>query len=216
MPNERWQADITHWRLADGTEVEILNVIDDHSRLLVASDARHGVQGRRRRGELPREPLRPMGSRHRCSPTTARCSPRRLATGRCAIELETAALGISLRHSRPYHPQTCGKVERFHQTLKRWLAKQPPAATLDELQAPARPVPRLLQHRAPAPGARAAHARRGLRAPGRRRRPRCRDCDVPAHYRVRRDRSTSAGPSRFATTAGCTTSVSGDGSSAPG
>src|SRR2546428_10965137 len=40
QPNERWQADITHWRLADEREVEILNVIDDHSRLLVASDAR--------------------------------------------------------------------------------------------------------------------------------------------------------------------------------
>ena len=40
MPNERWQADITHWKIAGGAEVEILNVIDDHSRLLVASDAR--------------------------------------------------------------------------------------------------------------------------------------------------------------------------------
>jgi transposase len=40
MPNERWQADITHWRLAGGAEVEILNVLDDHSRFLVASDAR--------------------------------------------------------------------------------------------------------------------------------------------------------------------------------
>ncbi|MEW6058881.1 MAG: helix-turn-helix domain-containing protein [Actinomycetota bacterium] len=40
MPNERWQADITHWRLASGGEVEILNVIDDHSRLLVGSLAR--------------------------------------------------------------------------------------------------------------------------------------------------------------------------------
>lgn len=40
MPNERWQADITHWKIAGGTDVEILNVIDDHSRLLVASDAR--------------------------------------------------------------------------------------------------------------------------------------------------------------------------------
>jgi transposase InsO family protein len=37
MPNERWQADITHWKLADHTDVEILNVIDDHSRFLVAS-----------------------------------------------------------------------------------------------------------------------------------------------------------------------------------
>jgi transposase InsO family protein len=39
LPNERWQADITHWRLADGTEVEILNTLDDHSRLLVGSQA---------------------------------------------------------------------------------------------------------------------------------------------------------------------------------
>src|SRR5207244_1392628 len=36
QPNERWQADITHWRLADQTEVEILNIIDDHSRLQIA------------------------------------------------------------------------------------------------------------------------------------------------------------------------------------
>jgi transposase InsO family protein len=50
--------------------------------------------------------------------------------GRCAIELETAALGIRFHHSSPYHPQTCGKVERFHQTLKRWLAKQEAARTL--------------------------------------------------------------------------------------
>jgi hypothetical protein len=38
-PNELWQADTTHWQLADGTDVEILNVIDDHSRLLLAADA---------------------------------------------------------------------------------------------------------------------------------------------------------------------------------
>jgi transposase InsO family protein len=36
-----------------------------------------------------------------------------------------AALGIAYRHSSPYHPQTCGKVERLHQTLKRFLARQP-------------------------------------------------------------------------------------------
>jgi transposase InsO family protein len=47
QPNERWQADITHWRLADGSEVEILNILDDHSRVCIASVARRvstGVQ----------------------------------------------------------------------------------------------------------------------------------------------------------------------------
>ena len=51
------------------------------------------------------------------------------------LEVTLHARGIRFRHSRPYHPQTCGKVERFHQTLKKWLAQQPPATTLTELQA---------------------------------------------------------------------------------
>ena len=55
--------------------------------------------------------------------------------GACAIELELLALGVDYKHSRPYHPQTCGKVERFHQTLKKWLAKQRRADTVAELQA---------------------------------------------------------------------------------
>ena len=38
LPNELWQIDATHWQLAGGAEVEILNVIDDHSRVLVRSD----------------------------------------------------------------------------------------------------------------------------------------------------------------------------------
>ena len=54
--------------------------------------------------------------------------------GRCAIELELAVRGIVYRHSSPYHPQTCGKVERFHQTLKRWLAKQAAVPTVGDLQ----------------------------------------------------------------------------------
>ncbi|MBJ7605249.1 MAG: hypothetical protein JF885_02890 [Candidatus Dormibacteraeota bacterium] len=38
LPNQLWQGDLTLWVLADGTQVEILNLIDDHSRLLLASD----------------------------------------------------------------------------------------------------------------------------------------------------------------------------------
>ena len=50
------------------------------------------------------------------------------------LESELATLGIVYKHSRPYHPQTCGKVERFHQTMKKFLAKQDPAADLTVLQ----------------------------------------------------------------------------------
>ena len=45
------------------------------------------------------------------------------------------ALGIAFKHGKPYHPQTQGKVERYHRTLKKWLAKRPVALTLTELQA---------------------------------------------------------------------------------
>ena len=133
MPNERWQADITHVRLADAREVEILNVIDDHSRLLVASDALvvfkaadvvasfHGAAATH---GLPASLLTDNGAVFTAAPRG----------GRCAIETETARLGVRLVHSRPYHPQTCGKVERFHQSLKRYLTKQDPAATIGELQ----------------------------------------------------------------------------------
>lgn len=39
LPNECWQSDVTHWKLADASDVEIMNMIDDHSRLAVASRA---------------------------------------------------------------------------------------------------------------------------------------------------------------------------------
>lgn len=61
-------------------------------------------------------------------------SPGGHAEARSSWKLELERLGIVFKHSTPYHPQTCGKVERFHQTLKRFLAKQTPARSLAELQ----------------------------------------------------------------------------------
>jgi transposase InsO family protein len=134
MPNERWQADITHWRLASGAEVEILNQIDDHSRFLLGSDA-----------TMVFKAADVVASFHTAA--TAHGLPASLLTdngavftaaprgGRCLLELECDRAGISHVNSRPYHPQTCGKVERFHQTLKKWLAKQDPALTVAQLQA---------------------------------------------------------------------------------
>lgn len=54
--------------------------------------------------------------------------------GIAAMEAELLSLGIETRHSRRYHPQTCGKVERFHQTLKKYLAKCDPAPSRQFLQ----------------------------------------------------------------------------------
>jgi hypothetical protein len=189
MPNERWQADITHWKLVDGSDVEILNVIDDHSRVLVACDA----LGVFKAADV-------VASFHRAA--AAHGFPASLLTdngavftaaprgGRCAIELEADRLGISLRHSSPYHPQTCGKVERFHQTLKRWLTKQEPAETLQDLQA------KLDRFRSSYNDER-PHRALGRRTPAEAfaARPKATPSGVPIteHYRVRKDRIDNAG-----------------------
>jgi transposase InsO family protein len=135
LPNECWQADVTHVCLADSTWVEILNIIDDHSRLCVATRAlrvfkAHDV----------------VATFHAAAATWG--YPAALLTdngavftatyrnGIGAMETTLAGLGIAYKHSRPYHPQTCGKVERFHQTEKKFLAAQDPAAaTTRALQA---------------------------------------------------------------------------------
>jgi transposase InsO family protein len=133
LPNQCWQADLTHWTLADGTDVEICNIIDDHSRLLVASRAR-----------------RVFDAAAVLATFTAACArwgePAALLTdngavftaaargGQCALEVHLAGRGITAKHSRPYHPQTCGKVERFHQTEKKWLTAQHSASTIAALQ----------------------------------------------------------------------------------
>jgi hypothetical protein len=56
-----------------------------------------------------------------------------VGSSRNAFEYLLAASGIAQKNGHPYHPQTQGKIERFHQTLKRWLNKQPAAVTLPEL-----------------------------------------------------------------------------------
>ena len=134
LPNEMWQSDVTMWELKDGTKVEICNFLDDFSRVCVASkvhavttapDVVATLYEAGRTWGLPASLLTDNG----CIYTAA------YRHGYSAMESELFHLGIDYKHSRPYHPQTCGKVERFHQTLKKFLRKQPPAATIAELQA---------------------------------------------------------------------------------
>ncbi|MEX2554737.1 MAG: IS481 family transposase [Actinomycetota bacterium] len=133
LPNECWQSDVTHWRLADETEVEIINFIDDHSRLCLASRVHRTTTARIALSEFSHAAQKwgypaALLTDNGCIYTAAHRG------GRAALESELLARGIVFKHSRPYHPQTCGKVERFHQTLKGYLAKQEPPASIAELQ----------------------------------------------------------------------------------
>ncbi len=56
-------------------------------------------------------------------------------TSRNALENQLVKLRVKQKNSRPNHPTTCGKVERFQQTMKKWLRTQPVATTIAELQA---------------------------------------------------------------------------------
>ena len=69
------------------------------------------------------------------------------------MEIELATFGITFKHGKPYHPQTQGKVERFHLTLKKWLAKKPAGGHLGRAPGPDRPLRLHLQRGAPAHGA---------------------------------------------------------------
>ena len=133
LPNEMWQADITHWRLARGQDVEILNMIDDHSRLFVASRA-YPTTKAADVVDVFRSAIELHGT-----PASLLCDNGAVFTatprgGKVLLQVEMERLGVIAKNSRPYHPQTCGKVERLHQTLKRYLARQVPAKTLLELQ----------------------------------------------------------------------------------
>jgi transposase InsO family protein len=133
LPNEMWQADITAWALADGEIAEILNLIDDHSRLHLASyayarvKAADVVESFHRAAELHGLPESFLSDNGAVFVGGYR-------KGKVALEYELQRLGVAFKNSRPYHPQTLGKVERLHQTLKRYLARQAPARTLAELQ----------------------------------------------------------------------------------
>jgi transposase InsO family protein len=135
LPNECWQADVTHVAGAGQAVFEVLNIIDDHSRLCIASrafittrapDVVRTLHKAAATWGYPESFLTDNGlifgahHRHQLAGT---------------LGLELLALGIRSKHSRPYHPQTCGKVERFHQTLKKYLARHDPPETTKQLQA---------------------------------------------------------------------------------
>jgi putative transposase len=135
-PRDCYQIDATEVRLADGSPATVFDVLDDCTRMLVACHAAPAETTNAAIAAItaafathgpPGIVLSDNGSaftHHRLKP--GQTQSRFAAT--------VTATGARLIHASPYHPQTCGKVERHHQTLKRWLAAHPTPATLTELQ----------------------------------------------------------------------------------
>ncbi len=138
-PNELWQSDFTHWRLADGTEVEIISWLDDHSRCLLTCSACSRVSGDdvvstfTAAGDAHGWPAATLTDNVSAAPARA-VYISRFTGGRNNFEYLLAYLGIRQKNGSPAHPQTQGKIERFHQTLKRWLGQRRAPTTLTELQ----------------------------------------------------------------------------------
>jgi transposase InsO family protein len=195
MPNQTWQSDFTHYRLADGHDAEILTWLDDCTRYALHLSAHPRVTGpivvrtfRETAGQhgIPASTLTDNGMVF-----TVRLSGGK--GGRNAFEHQLRAWNVIQKNSRPNHPTTCGKVERFQQTLKNWLRAQPhQPGTIAELQAllevfrdyynhhrPHRSLP----HRA-TPAARYDQLPKALPGPSR---------DPDTHDRIRYDRIDKTG-----------------------
>jgi transposase InsO family protein len=132
-PNECWQSDWTQWHLADGVAVAIAGTLDDHSRYLPALRAALGS------GTADLVWSTMLAGITECGiPAMSLTDNGMVYTGRlhafeADFEANLRALGTHTINSTPAHPQTCGKIERFWQTLKKWLRAQPTAATIEEL-----------------------------------------------------------------------------------
>jgi len=138
QPNETWQSDFTHYRLATGADMQILTWLDDHARFALSVTAHHHVTG-----PIVLSTFRATIERFGCPASTLTDNGMVFTTrlsggkgGRNGFEHELRARGVTQKNSRPNHPTTCGKVERFQQTMKKWLRAQPTQpVTLAQLQA---------------------------------------------------------------------------------
>ena len=145
MPNECWQSDFTHFRLTQpdgrpGADVEIISWLDDCTRYALHVSAHPRVttpivvatfrQSLARHG-IPASTLTDNGMVY-----TVRLAGHGRQGGKNSFEAELSRRHIVQKNSRPAQPTTCGKAERFQQTMKKWLRAQPgQPTTIAELQA---------------------------------------------------------------------------------
>jgi len=145
LPNETWQSDFTHYRLTHpdgrpGPDVEIISWLDDctryalqvsaHTRITTPIVVKTFRETLTRHG-IPASTLTDNGMVY-----TVRLAGHGRQGGKNSFEAELTRRHITQKNSRPGHPTTCGKAERFQQTLKKWLRAQPTQpSTIAELNA---------------------------------------------------------------------------------
>jgi putative transposase len=133
-PNACWQLDGTEYVLTGGRKCVILQLIDDHSRYAVASHAAWGETSEAAIAVFDKAVAAHGVPQRLLSDNGAALNPsRRGLLGQFVVHM--MGLGVEPITGKPYKPTTQGKNERFHQTLFRYLDKQPLASSLAELQA---------------------------------------------------------------------------------
>lgn len=132
-PNACWQLDATEYVLTGGRKCVIFQLIDDHSRYAVASHAAWGETAKDAIKVFNKAVAAHGVPQRLLSDNGIALNPsRRGIVGQLVAHV--ADLGVEAITGKPYKPSTQGKNERFHQTLFRYLDKQPLAESLAELQ----------------------------------------------------------------------------------
>jgi transposase InsO family protein len=149
-PNERWQIDAMDWATESGV-VRVFNVIDDHSRVVVRSRAVVEASGAEAWATFS-EAATVWGLPAGVLSDNGLCFSGKLRGFEVLFERRLRDAGIRPMTGRPYHPQTTGKVERFQQTLKKWLRNRDLAADRAELQADLDDFARTYNHDRPHQG----------------------------------------------------------------
>jgi transposase InsO family protein len=123
VPNDLWQMDFKgHFAIRSGQRCHPLTVLDDHSRFVVCLKACENEKGETVQQHLT-SVFRQYGLPLRMTMDNGAPWGNDAVSRNTPLTVWLSRLGVRVSHSRPYHPQTQGKDERFHRTLKAELLR---------------------------------------------------------------------------------------------
>lgn len=150
-----WQSDFTHWKTIDQGDVEIITWLDDHSRFILNVDAYKTITltnvintftNACQTHGYPQSTLTDNGMVYTTRLARGADGKRRQPNG---FEQLLHELGIKQKNGKPSHPTTQGKIERYHQTLKKWLAVRSAPQNITELRVLLKEFEHIYNHERP-------------------------------------------------------------------